>query len=149
MIPAPGPEDGTDVHERYARITSGKSEGIGGDRYYGYEPDLLAKVRDNLRSMGIAEETHSIDLLKGLLQDTLRVHRPVAFAHIDVDWYDPVRVCLERIAPKLIVGGTMILDDFADWSGCRKAASEFMARHSDGEFRYDLSRGPLEITRMR
>ena len=48
MIPPPSENDDDDVHERYEVIRNGESEGIGGNRYYGYEPDLYTKIGDTL-----------------------------------------------------------------------------------------------------
>lgn len=131
MIPPPGERDGRDVHERYEIIKSGRSDGIGGDAYYGYEPDLYKKVQQVLGSFGITEQSHNVRLIKGLVQETLEVAEPVAFAHIDVDWYEPVKVCLQRIAPRLVVGGSIILDDYHQWSGCRTATDEYVADRRD------------------
>src|SRR6266852_1157120 len=41
VIPPPSERDDERAHERYRVIASGNSPGIGRDRYYGYEPDLL------------------------------------------------------------------------------------------------------------
>jgi hypothetical protein len=49
MIPPPSDEDGADVHERYQKIKSGRAAGIGGNPYYGYETDLIDKVRERSR----------------------------------------------------------------------------------------------------
>jgi asparagine synthase (glutamine-hydrolysing) len=51
----------------------------------------------------------------------------VAFAHLDGDWYESTMVCLERIAPLLIQGGRIVLDDYYAWSGCRTAVDEYFA----------------------
>lgn len=66
-------------------------------------------------------------LVKGLFQDTLHINEPVAFAHIDGDWYESVMVCLQRIAPHLVRGGVLVIDDYDDWSGCRKAVDEYFS----------------------
>lgn len=105
MIPPPTEEDTQDVHDRYRTIVEGKSQGIGGDKYYGYESNLFEVVQSNLKSFGIDCDTQSVSLVKGLIQETMKIDQPVAFAHIDVDWYDPVKTCLERIFPNLVVGG--------------------------------------------
>ena len=52
MIPPPGEEDGPDVHQRYEIIKSGKSEGIGGRRYYGYEDNLYERVVTSFHQLG-------------------------------------------------------------------------------------------------
>jgi asparagine synthase (glutamine-hydrolysing) len=147
MIPPPTDEDGDDVQNRYKTISSGESGGIGGDKYYGYEDYLYQKVQDNLKEFGVDVERQNISLIKGLLQETLEVDQPVAFAHIDVDWYDPVRTCLERIVPNLVSGGCIILDDYLDWSGCRKATDEYF-RGRGASFLMDASAGSIKITRL-
>jgi hypothetical protein len=120
MIPPPTEDDTDDVHQRYERIKQGRSRGIGGDRYYGYESDLYQIVRSNLTEFGIDCEAKNVSLIKGLLQDTMTIDQPVAFAHIDVDWYEPVKVSLERVVPMLSVGGCLVVDDYYDWADAGK-----------------------------
>ena len=66
-----------------------------------------------------------------MFQDTITGDEPVALAHIDGDWYESVRTCLERIGPRLSPGGVMVIDDYFHWSGCRTAVDEFLAKHPD------------------
>ncbi|MBX7213719.1 MAG: TylF/MycF family methyltransferase [Thermoflexales bacterium] len=127
MIPAPSPEDTPDVFKRYSTILSGKARGIRGSPYYGYESNLLDIVLANFKRFGIGLETHNMRVVKGLIQDTLSINEPVAMAHIDVDWYSPVKVSLSRIFPNLSVGGTIVLDDYFAWGGCKKATDEYLA----------------------
>lgn len=148
MIPSPTAEDTEDVHARYRTIVEGKSKGIGNDRYYGYEENLYERVQSNLAEFGIDCERQAVSLIKGLVQDTMRISEPVALAHVDVDWYEPVKTCMERIFPRLVVGGRIILDDYHDWGGCRKAVDEYL-RSVVGEFSLDDSAGSLTVTRTR
>jgi asparagine synthase (glutamine-hydrolysing) len=147
MIPPPSSEDGADVHERYDRIKSGGSEGIGGDTYYGYEDNLFDKVRNNFMRFGLTPEDNSIEMVQGLVQDTMNINSPVAFAHVDVDWYEPVMHCLKQVVPNLASGGSIILDDYYDWSGCRKAVDEYFRTNSRDEFVRDSRAGSMCITR--
>jgi asparagine synthase (glutamine-hydrolysing) len=147
MIPAPTQDDTPDVHERYQIILHGESVGIGGDLYYGYQRDLYETVQRNFANFGIRLEPQSVSLIKGLVQDTLQPRGPVALAHIDVDWYEPVMTCLERIFPQLVVGGSIILDDYHDWGGCRKATDEFLRRVM-GSFTLDDRAGSLKVTKV-
>jgi asparagine synthase (glutamine-hydrolysing) len=148
MIPPPSEEDGHDVYERYKKIEDGNSKGIGGDQYYGYESDLFNKVKNNFNSFDVDLAESNVELIKGLVQDTMSFDGPVALAHIDVDWFDPVMHCLTQIVPNLSVGGSVILDDYYDWSGCRKATDEFF--QSDwGRFERDASAGSLCFTRVK
>lgn len=127
MIPPPSAQDGEDAQARYQQIAAGTSEGIRGDLYYGYRTGLWQEVNDNFVRYGFDLAADKIHLVQGLFQDTLVVDGPVALAHIDGDWYDSVWVCLERIVPHLVPGGRLIIDDYGDWSGCRRAVDEFFA----------------------
>lgn len=147
MIPPPSEHDGPDVHERYAVIARRESEGISGDEYYGYQHDLEAVVRSNFAEFGIDCDRQNVSLVKGMIQETMTLAEPVALAHIDVDWYEGVAVCLQRIFPRLVVGGTMILDDYHAWSGCRTAADEFLAV-AGPYVATDDSDGSLKIRRI-
>ena len=146
MIPPLSEADGDDVHERYLTIKSGSSPGLGDDTYYGYEPDLLGKVRENFERFGLPLEENSVHLVEGLFEDTIVGDDPVALAHIDGDWYESVRTCLERIGPRLVSGGLAVIDDYDMWSGCRRAVDEFLAEHPD---RYrTIRRARLQIERV-
>lgn len=131
MIPPPTEQDGQDVHDRYRIITQGESRGINGATYYGYRQDLYAVVEANFAKEGVPVGENNVYLVQGLFQDTLQVGGPVALAHIDGDWYESVMTCLARIAPRLIPGGVLIIDDYDCWSGCRKAVDEYFSDKMD------------------
>ncbi|MGH9628278.1 MAG: TylF/MycF/NovP-related O-methyltransferase [Bryobacteraceae bacterium] len=131
MIPSPSDKDGADVHRRYEVIASGASKGIGTDEYYGYRSNLLAEVRQYFTRNGFEPEQNSIQFVAGLYEDTLSPVAPLAFAHIDCDWYESVSVCLERIWPCLSKGGSLILDDYFCYSGCRAAAWDYFRNRMD------------------
>lgn len=133
-IPPPSARDGADIHERYAVIASGTATGIGGQRYYGYRPDLIDAVRTSFISHGYVPENQTVSLVQGLFADTLHPAGPVVLAHLDGDWYDSTITCLERIHPHLVSGGIFVIDDYDHWSGCRCAVSDFLAAHA-GQYR--------------
>ena len=131
MIPPPDDRDGDDVKQRYATIVAGASEGIGGQKYYGYESDLLAKVEANFDRFAVSPATHNIHLVKGLFHETLYPDWSVALAHIDGDWYESVKVCLDRLWPIMSKGGVIVVDDYDAWTGCRRAVYEFISTATD------------------
>jgi O-methyltransferase len=137
MIPSPSELDEADVHERYAIIESGQAEGIGGNKYYGYEENLLDKVAENFNRHSVPVEANNVHLVKGLFEDTLAIEEPVAMAHVDSDWYGSVMTCLQRIEPHLVSGAVLVIDDYYHWSGCRKAVDEYF---EDKQDRYDFIR---------
>jgi hypothetical protein len=126
MIPAPGDRDGEDAHRRYAEIHSGSSPGLGGKTYYGYIDNLMEQVIKNLVDFGLNLSANSIELNPGLFENTLKPTGSIALAHIDCDWYDSVRICIDRIIPWLSPGGIMIFDDYSSYSGCRTAVDEML-----------------------
>jgi hypothetical protein len=134
MIPPPSDKDPEEAKKRYAIIASGSSEGIGGDRYYGYQEDLYTKVKDTFKAYLFETEANNIMMIKGLFDDTLKVDFPVSLAHIDCDWYDPVMTCLSRIEPFLVSGGRFVIDDYNAWGGCKKAVDEFFKDKPNYQF---------------
>ena len=126
-IPPPTERDGADVHRRYATIAAGEAKGPGGETYYGYRDDLYHEVEDSFARHGVPVGEHHVELVRGLFEDTIQLDEPVAFAHLDGDWYESTMTCLTRIAPQLATGGRIVLDDYTKWSGCRKAVDEYFA----------------------
>ena len=133
MIPPPGPQDGEDAHKRYAEIKAGGSSGLGGNTYYGYVDGLIDQVRGNLQGFGIDLQREHVSLVQGLFEDTLHPPGPVALAHIDCDWYEPVRTCIDRLLPRLSPGGILVFDDYSSYSGCTRAVDELLAQRPDFE----------------
>jgi O-methyltransferase len=149
MIPPPSDQDGEDLKRRYGEIASGEAVGLGGTKYYLYEKDLFEVVDNNFRRLGFPTEDHNVKLIKGKVQDTLVVNEPVALAHIDVDWFEPVTACLERIMPHLIVGGSVAIHAYLDWSSSRKAVDDYFAKAGRDGLVFDASASHLFITRVR
>lgn len=148
MIPPPTEQDGADIHARYQEIKDGKSSGLGGERYYGYEPELLAKVQGNLEAFGLDLAGDQIQLVQGLFEETISDDFPVALAHVDCDWYQSVLTCLERLWPRLVPGGVLVLDDYYQWSGCCRAVGRFLAGLPRGSARR-VSRARLQLIKGR
>ncbi len=147
MIPPPSDNDDADVHARYAEIKSGQSKGIDNDLYYGYTPHLQQVVADNLARHGVSTAANNIQLIKGYFEDTLVITEPVAFAHIDCDWYDSVMVCLHQIMPHLAMGGKVVFDDYYEWSGCRRAVDHYFA-DKQGAYAFVKRRRKLHVTKI-
>ncbi|UKD57421.1 TylF/MycF family methyltransferase [Amycolatopsis sp. FU40] len=138
-IPEPtSAKDDAKSKERYQVIAAGESPGIGGDPYYGYRTDLYEQVCATFARYGRPVDEKRIFLHRGLFEETWPgyTRASVAFAHLDCDWYDPVRFCLNAVLPRLSPGATLILDDYHDYGGCRTAVDEFLQENS-GAFAVD------------
>jgi asparagine synthase (glutamine-hydrolysing) len=148
MIPAPGERDDERSQERYEVIRSGRSKGIGGDRYYGYQENLFGRVCETFAAFGYPVDGARVALHRGRFEDTVQFAPGdrVALAHVDCDWYDPVSLCLERTAGVLQPGGVFVLDDYNDYGGARRAVDDFLLAHAGFEL---LRTRPHAVVRKR
>lgn len=78
---------------------------------------------------------HSIKIVKGWFEQTLNAEDigPIAWAHLDCDWYDSTYLCLDRLWSSVSPGGVIAIDDYYDWEGCRCAVHDFLSRHQARE----------------
>lgn len=144
MIPPPtSDKDDPKSKQRYDVIRSGQSPGIGDDQYYGYRADLLADVKAAFARHGVPVDDRRIRLVKGLFEDSWPGAAPdrLSLVHIDCDWYDPVKFCLEAVADQLVLGSIMVIDDYNDYGGCRTAVDEFVAARTN--FRMEAGANPF------
>ena len=74
----------------------------------------------------------------------MKVEESVSFAHIDVDWYESVFASLKRIEPWLSNGGVIVIDDYFDWAGCKKAVDDYFLDKSSC-YKFDFSSGVMII----
>jgi hypothetical protein len=123
-MPEPGPEDPAEAWKEVGTCTS--SEAI---------------VRETFRSAGAP--LGRVHFVVGLYAATLPrfVPPPIALLHLDCDWHDSVRLCLETFYDAVVPGGLVVLDDYGHWTGCRTAVDRFLATRS---FRGDLI--PIDYT---
>lgn len=57
-------------------------------------------------------------------------HHRFSLVHIDTDVYEPAKVILELIYPKLVPGGIILFDDYGSFPGETQAADEFLSKHN-------------------
>lgn len=49
----------------------------------------------------------------------------LALAHLDCREYSPMRLLLERLVPRLVIGGQIIIDDYKTQEECRRAVEDY------------------------
>jgi len=80
-----------------------------------------------------------VEPIQGLFGDTLPVHRarigPIAFLHMDGDWYSSTRDILVNLFDQVLPGGRIQIDDYGHWEGCQRAVAEFAQERG---LRFDL-----------
>ncbi len=94
--------------------------------YTGTCVGTIEEVRGLFARLQISGNVH---LVQGLFQETLPQSGPgkISLLHIDGDWYDSVRACLEYLYDRVTPGGLIQFDDYGYWKGARKAIDEFFA----------------------
>ena len=50
----------------------------------------------------------------------------ISLLHIDVDLYEPTKICIDNFFPHVVKGGVIILDDYGAFPGANKAIEEFI-----------------------
>ena len=146
MLPPPSDNDDAKSHAVFRDFASGSVTGAVDRNYVAHAGDLVAFTRENMRRTGVDPDAANIRFVKGLYQETLAIDGPVAFAHIDCDWYDSVKLCIDRIAPRMSEHGIMLFDDYNSFEGCRKAVDEWLPR--DSRFRVVHSGWTVAVERL-
>jgi hypothetical protein len=88
----------------------------------------LQEVRDNMRLTSYPEQL--IHYVPGRVEETLPSQAPPAIAllRLDTDWYESTAHELNTLWDRLAIGGVLMIDDYGQWRGARRAVDEFVAR---------------------
>jgi O-methyltransferase len=100
----------------------------------------LDEVRINMASTGYPSS--KVRFVKGMVEDTLADYDyniPVALARLDTDWYASTKTELEKLWPRISLGGILIIDDYGHWLGAREAVDEYFADRTVKMTRVDYS----------
>jgi hypothetical protein len=116
-LPEPTSEDGTLVNRHFF------PENCKGD---------ADKVREAFNLIGYDERL--IHIHEGWFEDSFPAvdFSRIALLHIDADWYEPVKLCLETWYEKVSPGGYVLLNDYGVWEGCTTAVNEFFVNRRIG-----------------
>lgn len=116
-MPEPGPED----RARNGITADASGWGTG---------TCSAPEASVVEAAGLFGAADRLVVRKGLFQDTLpsaaREIGAIALLHLDGDWYDSTRCCLEHLWDRVAPGGFVQVDDYGHWEGCRRAVDEFL-----------------------
>jgi hypothetical protein len=118
-LPAPGARDGAEAL-RWGADTSGP-------RYFNNCTATLDEFLEVVSKVDVPAE--QVTVHAGWFEETFPSCNvsAVAVLRVDVDWYDSTRLCLERFWDLLLPGALIVIDDYYDWEGCRKAVHDFLA----------------------
>ena len=128
LLPPPGPQDGDRAQVVYDTFKRGRATTTTDVNYLRRAEDLLSFTIENMREVGVEPERDNVTFVKGLYEDTLFLDAPVAFAHIDCDWFDSVNTCIDRIVDFVSPQGIILFDDYHSFEGCQRAVDAWLAR---------------------
>ena len=91
----------------------------------------LEEVKNTIKkTSGGLKNTYFI---KGKVEDTLRkgnIPKKIALLRLDTDFYKSTKIELQVLLPLLSNGGIVIIDDFGNFEGARKATDEILFKNS-------------------
>lgn len=87
----------------------------------------IDSVRRNLESTNYPSSR--LHFVKGMVEETIpdQAPREIAILRLDTDWYASTKHELRHLFPRLSKNGVLIIDDYGDWDGARKAVDEYFA----------------------
>lgn len=105
----------------------------------------LEDVQEGMDEIGYPAE--KIHLHPGLVEDTTPGQAPeqIAILRLDTDWYASTKHELEHLYDRLSPGGVLILDDYGDWEGARKATDDWLAKTSEQLFLVPMGSGRIAV----
>ena len=88
----------------------------------------IASLDDVKATMQKTSYRGSIRLIGGLVEKSIPQHCPdkIALLRLDTDWYESTYHELVHLYPRLYSGGILIIDDYGDWAGARKAVDQYI-----------------------
>lgn len=83
----------------------------------------------------------------GPVEETIPDNAPeqIAVLRLDTDWYASTKHELEHLYHRISPGGVLILDDYGDWEGARRATDEFLATLGKPVLLMPLSGGRIAV----
>jgi len=107
------------------------------EAYAGTMASNADSVRNRLTEIGFPQTRAMV--VPGFIEETIKsksLPTEVAFAYIDFDFYEPIKIALEFLDRALVMGGCAIVDDYDYFStGAKQAVDEFI---SANQIRYSL-----------
>ena len=67
----------------------------------------------------------SVQLISGAYEQTIASDGPLALGHLDCGQYEPMKLLLERLAPRLVPQGQLVIDDYKTKQDSKRAVDEY------------------------
>ena len=119
-MPEPSIHDGAKVNKTYQNFKNKN------------EPWTKASLDDVKNfSKKLFSDIDEFNFIKGKVEDTLRDNKnlpnKISLLRLDTDLYESTKIELNILYPLLVEKGILIIDDYGDFQGCRKAVDEYFS----------------------
>lgn len=93
----------------------------------------IEQVKDNFKKYGLLNK--NIFFIEGDITKTLlkSENTPgiISILRLDTNWHKSTKIILEKLYPKLKIGGVLLSNDYAFWSGSKKAIDDYFKKNSN------------------
>jgi hypothetical protein len=108
-----------------------------------FDESLRGKYRGDFDSLNGAITLYDFEgqiiLNRGFIEETVpafTIQNPAkrySLIYYDADFYEPAEIMFTYLAPKLNIGGVILLDEYGtkEWPGETKSADKFLSEHSN------------------
>lgn len=122
QIPRPGEHD---VRPSGGSLTEGFEEAL-------LDPGLFKSLpAERVRELvaGVGYPAERLDTIVGPVSETIPDRAPevIALCRLDTDYYESTAHEMRGLFPRIARGGILIVDDYGDFPGCKKAVDEYLA----------------------
>ena len=119
-MPEPSIHDGVKVNKTYQNFKNKN------------EPWTKASLDDVKNfSKKLFSDIDEFNFIKGKVEDTLKdkknLPNKISLLRLDTDLYESTKIELNILYPLLVENGILIIDDYGDFQGCRKAVDEYFS----------------------
>jgi O-methyltransferase len=86
----------------------------------------IDEVKQNIEQFGYPRQ--KVHYIKGMVEDTIPATLPkkIAFLYFSISFYKSVLHTLEHLYPLIASGGVILISDYGDWEGTKKAVDEYI-----------------------
>jgi len=94
----------------------------------------IEQVRQAMSLTGYPEE--NLVFVKGMVEETIPGRAPgtIALLRLDTDWYRSTKHEMDHLYPRVALNGVIIIDDYGELMGAKKAVDEYLAENKIGSF---------------
>lgn len=99
----------------------------------------MREVQEHFVSIGL--DYQQVHFVEGPIELSLDIVSPmrISILRLDVDWYLPTKVAMEKLYSRLSPRGFLIVDDYGHWMGCRKAVDDYFGHFVPSFYDADYS----------